>query len=378
MDHPEQHESELAKAFTDRTVFSASDDDLQRYLEGLCSVPTDKEGATDHKLIQAIALMHLLLANSIRRMNRRNIWFAITVGAVAFVSISVSIIQIWAESPSKMTKALNEFSAATSEATSVTTSALSIVQAVDQDEAILRASGGNRLRESDFPTFFQPDDLIQRQLILQSLSTYVAALAALSSADTSNDIRKNADSLKKTIDVAVTRLNQLDKQSTVQIPADLASDLVSLGSNIVMVYTRGGRDKAVRKALEDNDNRVTRICGQLANEFEPHGIIYDQLKNAYQVQEEVASMRFEELVSQNPKPMPKDVEPYVRTFLSLKTKKEYLLALLRSVGLSYHRLGQAHTALKLQSENGVPAEVQLKALSSEIDNLKFLSSQVSK
>jgi hypothetical protein len=371
-------ESEVARAFADRTVFSASDEELQKYLEALCYIRIDNEGVRDRVLIQGTTLTHLLLSNSIRRVNRRNTWFAIIVGTIAFLSFAASIIQILVESTSKMAKPLSDFSAAISEATTVTTSALSIVQAVDQDYAVLRASRGTSLKEKDIPGFLHPNDLLQRQLALETLSTYAVSLKTLSDADRSADIHKSFDALKTSIDSTVATINKLNTQSTRQVSNDLASDLISLSSNLAIAYNRGGRDKAIRTALEEKDKTVTRICDLLANEFGHHGVIYDQLENDYRAQEEAASERFQEVVDAAKTPKPSDLTPHVRTFVGLMNKKEYLLALLESLASSYQKIAQAHTALKVQSENGAKSDVQLKALSSEINKLKFLSSQVSK
>lgn len=322
----------------------------------------------------------------------------LTVCAALLVPISCS-------STSKMAKPLGDFSAATSETTTVTTSALSIVQAADQDEVVLKVSQGTSLKEKDIPEFLRPNDLLQRQLTLQALSTYAATLKALSGVDRSADIQKGFDSLKTSIDSTVTTVNKLNTDSKTQIPSGVVSALVSLGSNLVIAYASAERDKAIRTALEKSDSTVTKICRLLAAELEPHGVIYDQLEYAYQKQEESASDSFQAIISppategdSKPKdaskpsatpepsatpkpratPKPSDLAPYVKTFLGLRNKKEYSLALLGRLASSYHKVAQAHTALKLQSETGAKSDIQLIALSSEIDNVKFLYSQISK
>jgi len=322
----------------------------------------------------------------------------LTAGAALLVSISCS-------STSKMAKPLSDFSAATSEITTVTTSALPMVQAADQDEVVLKASQGTSLKEKDIPEFFRPNDLLQRQLTLQALSTYAATLKALSGVDRSADIQKSFDSLKTSIDSTVTTINKLNTDSKTQLPSGVVSGLVSLGSSLVIAYASAERDKAIRTALEKSDSTVTKICRLLAAELERHGVIYDQLEYAYQKQEESASDSFQATVQSfnasgdsetkdtskpsatpepnaTPKPRatpkPSDLAPYVKTFLGLRNKKEYSLALLGSLASSYRKLAQAHTALKLQSETGAKSDIQLRALSSEIDNVKFLYSQVSK
>jgi hypothetical protein len=308
-----------------------------------------------------------------------NTWFAIVVGTIAFLSLTVSIILIFVDSTCKMAKPLSNFSAAISEATTVTTSALSFVQAVDHDEAVLRAARGMSLKENDFPEFLSLDDLLRRQLVLQALATYAASLETLSGVDRSADIHKSVESLKTAIDSTVTSINKLNTQPTRQLSSGLASDLLSLGSNLAIAFASGGRDRAIRTTLEENDKAVTKICSLFAAELEPHGVIYDEIENDYRRKEEAADYSFRAMAKPRLYATPDpDLSAHAKAFLEAKNQKEYLLALLNSLASSYRRIGQAHTALKVQSENGTKSDVQLKALSSEVDKLRFLSSKVSK
>ena len=70
---------------------------------------------------------------------------------------------------SKMAKPLNQFSNAATDATTITASALTVVQNADQDEGVIKASKLTSLKEKDVPEFFRPEDLLQRQLVLQAL-----------------------------------------------------------------------------------------------------------------------------------------------------------------------------------------------------------------
>jgi hypothetical protein len=294
-----------------------------------------------------------------------------------------------------MAKSLGDFSAATSDTATVTTSALSIVQSADQDAVVTKASAANltSLKEKDVPAFFHPNDLLQRQLALQALTTYAATLKTLSGVDKSADIQKSFDSLKTSMESTVATINKLNTDSKTQIPSGVVSGLVSLGSNLVIAYAAGERDKAIRTALEKSDSTVTRICSLLAAELgPPHGAIYDQLQNDYRIQEETADVSFRAIANppqegdSKPKdaskpsamPKPSELAPSIKMFLSLNNKKEYSLALLGSLASSYRKIAQAHTALKLESETGAKSDLQLRALSSEIDNVKFLYSQLSK
>jgi hypothetical protein len=306
-------------------------------------------------------------------------------------------------STSKMSKPLTDFNAATTETTTVTTSVLAVVQTADQEEAVLKASKLKVLKERDIPEFLRPNDLLQRQLTLQALSTYTITLKTLAGVDRSADIQKSFDSLKTSIDSTVTTINKLSTDSKTQIPSGVVSGLVSLGSNLVIAYAAAEREKAIRAALEKSDSTVAKICRLLASELEPHGVIYDELKHAYQAQEEEAIDSFQSVVDSassggndkgkdaskpgetpNPSatvkfgstPKPSELAPYAKALLGLRNKKEYSLALLGSLASSYRKLAQAHTALKLQSETGTKSDLQLRALISELDNVNFFQSQI--
>ena len=312
------------------------------------------------------------------------------------IACAALLVPISCSSTSKMAKPLGDFSAATSDAATVTTSALSIVQSADQDAVVTKAAAAKltSLKEKDVPAFFHPNDLLQRQLALQTLTTYAATLKTLSGVDKSADIQKSFDSLKTSIDSTVTTINKLNTDSKTQIPSGVVSGLVSLGSNLVIAYAAGERDKAIQTALEKSDTNVTRICSLLAAELgPPHGAIYDQLQNDYRTQEEAADVSFREITNpslqegdskpkdaskQSAMLKPSELAPSIKMFLSLNNKKEYSLALLGSLASSYRKIAQAHTALKLESETGAKSDLQLRAVASEIDNVKFLYSQLSK
>jgi hypothetical protein len=292
-------------------------------------------------------------------------------------------------STSKMAKPLNEFSAITSDSTTVTTAVLTVVQSVDQEsQAIeLTREPPKSLKEGIVQPIFRPNDLLQRQLALQSLATYAATLKALATVDRSADIQKSFDSLKTSLDSSANTIAKLASGSTMQIPSGVVSGIVSLGSILAKAYALQEREKAIRAALETSDGTITRICNLLSSELRPGGAIYDQLKHDFNTQEEAADDKYQatrkpasETDAKPPaeaKPPP-DLTPLFKSFAAIKTKKDYSLALLNSLAASYRQIAQVHTALKIQSETGVASSAQLRQLSAQIDNAKLLNAQISK
>lgn len=293
---------------------------------------------------------------------------------------------------SKMAKPLGDFSAATSDTTTVTTSTLTIVQTVDQEAQATKAaaSAPKELKEDLVKEFFRPNDLMQRQLALQALSNYAATLKALAGVDRSADIQKSFDSLKTSIDSTVTNINKLATDSKTPIPTGVISGLVGLGSNLVIAYQVQERDAAIQQALERSDPTISHICHLLA--WELRQPIYDQLKHDYRTEEEAANDAFQALIAPKtegespPKdstkartlPKPPDLVPPIKSFATLNVKKEYSLELISSLALAYQRIAEAHAALKLESKTGVKSAGQLRALSSQIDNVKVLYAQIPK
>jgi hypothetical protein len=331
----------------------------------------------------------------------------LTAGAALFISVGCT-------TTSKMAKPLSDFSTATSDTTTVTTSALLMAQAADQERTIVVAAKKTdltTLQEPDVPQFFAPNDLLQRQLALQALSTYAATLKTLSGVDRSADIQKSFDSLKTSMESTAGSITKLSQTSQAPIPNGVVSGLVSLGSNVAVGHMVGKREQAIRTALETNDKTVTKICRLLASELKPNGEIYDQLERAYVTQEEFASETFTAAVTPKPsdeakdeakstpppKPSngapsgdakekakppaplkPSDRVPLIKTYVGLINKKEYALALLNSLASAYRKLAQAHTALMVQSESGTKSDLQLKSLTAEIESVKFFYSQIPK
>lgn len=265
---------------------------------------------------------------------------------------------------SKMAKPLTDFNAATADATSATTSGLTLVQSADQDEAVVNASKLTELKEGKLPEFFRPEDLLQRQLALQALNAYATTLKTLATTDKSADIQKSFDSLKTSVDSTATTISKLNAGATNPIPTGVVSGLVSLSSNLVIAYSVAERERGIEQALDKSDKTVGKICSLLASELEQHGAIYDQLQNSYRVQEEATEDNFNSLFKPagtpdpskpTPTPKPSDLAPIVKTFVTLRTKKENTLALLNSLALVYRKIAKAHTALKLQSQGGPKA-----------------------
>lgn len=307
------------------------------------------------------------------------------VGATALVSFGCA-------SGSKMAKPFGDFSAATSDATTATTTALSLAQSVDQESQAIEQmrTPPEELKENVVKPIFRPNDLLQRQLALQGLAAYATTLKTLAAVDRSADIQKSFDSLKTSLDSTANNINSLAGNSKEPIPSGVVSGLVSLGSILAKSYALEERDKAIRSALEKSDGKVAKICGLLSGELSPGGPIYDQLKHDFNTQEEAAADKYK--LARNPpaeanakgqgeaKPPtpPPDLSPLFKAYVDIIKKKEYSLAMLTSLATSYRRIAQAHNALKVQSETGVASSAQLSALSVEIDNVKFLNGQLAK
>src|SRR5581483_5832954 len=224
------------------------------------------------------------------------------------VGLAVALAFTGCTTTSKMAKPLGDFSAATSDTTTVSTAALSIVQAIDQEAQVTKAaaSGPKQLKEDLVKEFFRPNDLLQRQLALNALANYAATLKALAGVDRSADIQKSFDSLKTSIDSTVTNINKLAGDSKLPIPSGVVSGLVALGSNLVIAYQVHERDLAIRQALERSDPTVHRICQLLSSELQRRGPIYDQLQHDYRTQEEAADIAFRALIAPPAEGPPKD------------------------------------------------------------------------
>jgi hypothetical protein len=89
---PSKNESDVLKAFKNRTVFQATDDTLQAYLEALCNQAIHNDLIRHRAIIQGSTLTHLLMANFLRRVSRENTKWAWLVTIVAVFSLVASII----------------------------------------------------------------------------------------------------------------------------------------------------------------------------------------------------------------------------------------------------------------------------------------------
>jgi capsule polysaccharide modification protein KpsS len=89
-------ESDVLKAFKNRTVFQATDETLQAYLEALCNQAIFNDYIRHRAIIQGNTLTHVLMANFLRRVSRQNTRWAWLVTIVAMFSLIASIIQAWA------------------------------------------------------------------------------------------------------------------------------------------------------------------------------------------------------------------------------------------------------------------------------------------
>jgi hypothetical protein len=80
-------DTEVLKVFADGSVFSASDAELQRYLNILCRVRYDNEPVRHRALLYGMTLGQLMMRNYLQRLNRQNSFLAIVVIILAIVSI---------------------------------------------------------------------------------------------------------------------------------------------------------------------------------------------------------------------------------------------------------------------------------------------------
>lgn len=84
-------DTEVLKVFADGSVFSASDAELQRYLNVLCRVRYDNEPVRHRALLYGMTLGQLMMKNYLRRLNRQNFFLAIVVIALAVISIIATL-----------------------------------------------------------------------------------------------------------------------------------------------------------------------------------------------------------------------------------------------------------------------------------------------
>jgi hypothetical protein len=86
-------DTEVLKVFADGSVFSASDDQLQHYLNVLCRVRYDNEPVRHRALLYGMTLGQLMMKNYLRRLNRQNFFLTMVVIVLAIVSIFATLVR---------------------------------------------------------------------------------------------------------------------------------------------------------------------------------------------------------------------------------------------------------------------------------------------
>lgn len=84
-------DSEVLRVFADGSIFSASDDELQRHLNALCQVPYDNDRVRHRAVIYGLTIGQLMMKNYLRRLNRQNCILTAVVIVLALVSIFVQV-----------------------------------------------------------------------------------------------------------------------------------------------------------------------------------------------------------------------------------------------------------------------------------------------
>ena len=85
-------DTEVLKVFADGSVFSASDAELQNYLNVLCRVRYYNEPVRHRALLYGMTLGQLMMRNYLRRLNRQNFFLAIVVIVLAVISIIATLV----------------------------------------------------------------------------------------------------------------------------------------------------------------------------------------------------------------------------------------------------------------------------------------------
>jgi protein involved in sex pheromone biosynthesis len=88
-------DTEVINAFATGSVFSASDDRLQKLLNVLCQTQYHNELIRHRALIYGIAIGQLLMKNYLRHLDRQNCILTGVVIVLALASICAQIFQVF-------------------------------------------------------------------------------------------------------------------------------------------------------------------------------------------------------------------------------------------------------------------------------------------
>src|SRR5712691_11718943 len=79
--------SEVDRAFENGTVFDASQEQLSRWLENLCTGSVPNPDVQHREIIRGITINHIQMTRLIADLNRRNTWLAVVIGLITFFSL---------------------------------------------------------------------------------------------------------------------------------------------------------------------------------------------------------------------------------------------------------------------------------------------------
>ena len=85
--------SEVDRAFENGTVFDASQEQLSRWLENLCTGSVPNPDVQHREIIRGITINHIQMTRLIADLNRRNTWLAVVIGLITFFSLAASVMQ---------------------------------------------------------------------------------------------------------------------------------------------------------------------------------------------------------------------------------------------------------------------------------------------
>ena len=90
-------DTKVMNAFANASVFSASDKELQKFLNDLCQTQYYNELIKHRALIYGITIGQLIMKNYLRRLNRQNCILTGVIIVLALVSIWPQLVIIWAQ-----------------------------------------------------------------------------------------------------------------------------------------------------------------------------------------------------------------------------------------------------------------------------------------
>jgi len=80
-------DTKVVNAFANGSVFSASDEELQKFLNDLCQTQYYNELIKHRAVIYGITIGQLIMRNYLRRLNRQNCILTVVIIVLALVSI---------------------------------------------------------------------------------------------------------------------------------------------------------------------------------------------------------------------------------------------------------------------------------------------------